>query len=209
MHGCTLYNLHKRVIDSDHKNVTGALQLLVVDVAGDVRVGARWTYEGLEIAFDIMKVSMYSLKAAGTPMIKAFPLIASLKLTLLPGELSTRTSRFGSLSPTLMKARAELWKFLGREALSASRRSAIVEAIIEYSQLLLEIEVRVRWRSDVDGSVASSLVWLGDSLLGVDRGPTQRHNLIEQGQLSFPQSLPFARFLSNNIIAIQPVLSGI
>ena len=51
MHGGTLYNLHKRVIDSYHKNVTGALQLLVVDVAGDVRVGARWAYEGLEFDF--------------------------------------------------------------------------------------------------------------------------------------------------------------
>ena len=77
-------------------------------------------------------------------MIKAFPLIASLRLTLLPGELSTRTSRFGSLSPTLMKARAELWKFLGREALSANRRSAIVEAIIEDIQLLLVVEGRMR-----------------------------------------------------------------
>lgn len=73
-------------------------------------------------------------------MIKAFPLIASLKLILLPGEFSTRTSRFGSLSPTLMKARAELWKFLGREALSANRRSAIVEAIIKDIQLLLVVE---------------------------------------------------------------------
>jgi len=48
------------------------------------------------------------LNAAGTPMIKAFPLMASLKLTLLPGELSRRTSRLGSLSPTLMNAREEL-----------------------------------------------------------------------------------------------------
>jgi hypothetical protein len=40
----------------------------------------------------------------------------------------------------LMKARAELWKFLGREALSANRRSAIVEAIIKDIQLLLVVE---------------------------------------------------------------------
>lgn len=38
--------------------------------------------------------------------------IASLKFTLLPGEFSTRTSRFGSWSPTLMKARDEAWKLL-------------------------------------------------------------------------------------------------
>jgi hypothetical protein len=48
------------------------------------------------------------LNAAGTPMIKAFPLMASLKLTLLPGELSRRTLRLGSLSPTLTKSREEL-----------------------------------------------------------------------------------------------------
>jgi hypothetical protein len=92
----------------------------------------------------MMKISIYSLKAAGTPMIKAFPVIASLKLILLPGELSTKTSRLGSLSPTLIKARAELWKFLGREALRGSRRSAIVEAIIKSFQLLLVVERRMR-----------------------------------------------------------------
>lgn len=46
-------------------------------------------------------------------MIKDLPvLISLLKLTLLPGEFSTKTSTLGSLSPTLMKARAELWKDL-------------------------------------------------------------------------------------------------
>lgn len=69
-------------------------------------------------------------------MINALPVIVSDKLTLLPGEFSTRTSRLGSLSPTLMKARAEEWKLLvGREALSASRRKIVVDAIFWCSKL--------------------------------------------------------------------------
>jgi hypothetical protein len=48
------------------------------------------------------------LNAAGTPMIKPFPEIASLRFTLLPGEPSARTSRLGMLSPTLTKARCEV-----------------------------------------------------------------------------------------------------
>ncbi len=79
------------------------------------------------------------LKAAGTPMIKAFPVIASPKLTLLPGELSTRTSRLGILSPTLMKARDELWKVRevreAREPLRVNRRRARVEAMLKLAQL--------------------------------------------------------------------------
>lgn len=74
----------------------------------------------------------FILKAAGTPIIKDFPvLISSLNLTLLPGEFSTKISRFGILSPTLMKARAEPWKDLDdREAPRPSLRSAVVEAIV-------------------------------------------------------------------------------
>jgi hypothetical protein len=72
-------------------------------------------------------------------MIKAFPVIASPKLTLLPGELSTRTSRLGILSPTLMKARDELWKVREvrepREPLRANRRRARVEAMLKLAQL--------------------------------------------------------------------------
>ena len=70
-------------------------------------------------------------------MIKDLPvLICSLKLTLLPGEFSTKTSTLGILSPTLMKARAELWKNLDdREALSANLRRAVVDAIVMMFQL--------------------------------------------------------------------------
>jgi hypothetical protein len=70
------------------------------------------------------------LKAAGTPIINAFPLAISLKLTLLPGESSTRTSSAGILSPTLMKARAELWKDRAGRAAMANRRMADVDAMI-------------------------------------------------------------------------------
>ena len=80
------------------------------------------------------------LKAAGTPIINAFPVVNSLKLTLLPGLFSTRTSRFGSLSPTLMKARAELWKDrAGRVAPKATRRRANCDAIVELSNRNLRI----------------------------------------------------------------------
>jgi len=70
-------------------------------------------------------------------MIKDLPVVTcSLKLTLLPGEFSTKTSTFGTLSPTLIKARAELWKDLDdREALSASLRRAVVDAIVVTVQL--------------------------------------------------------------------------
>ncbi len=82
----------------------------------------------------------YLLKAAGTPMIKALPVMVSLKLTLLPGEFSTRTSRFGSVSPILMKARAEEWNLkipVGREALRAARRRTVVETILVDLVLML------------------------------------------------------------------------
>lgn len=52
----------------------------------------------------------YLLKAAGTPMIKALPLapISFNRLTLFPGEFSTRTSRSGIWSPARMGL--ALWK---------------------------------------------------------------------------------------------------
>jgi hypothetical protein len=76
--------------------------------------------------------NVYSLNAAGTPIIKDFPLLtSSAKLTLLPGESSTRTSSFGMLSPTLTKRPAELWKdLIGRAAVRVSRRRAAVVAMI-------------------------------------------------------------------------------
>jgi hypothetical protein len=43
------------------------------------------------------------------PMIKPLPVSSLARLTLLPGEPSTR-SRLGSLSPTLTKTGAEAWK---------------------------------------------------------------------------------------------------
>jgi len=89
-------------------------------------------------------------------MIKDLPvLISLLKLTLLPGEFSTKTSRAGILSPTLMKARAELWKDRdGREALRANLRRAALDAIMMVFQLawmsvgrelLKSCELSVEW----------------------------------------------------------------
>jgi len=66
-------------------------------------------------------------------MIKAFPLVNSLKSTLFPGEFSTRTSRLGSFSPTLMNDRAELWNERAEEE-SANRRSAY-DAMINWKCL--------------------------------------------------------------------------
>jgi hypothetical protein len=67
-------------------------------------------------------------------MINALPLLmASLRLTLLPGEFSTRTSRFGSESPTLMRARLEAWKLLvkvARDEVATRRRKIVVEVIV-------------------------------------------------------------------------------
>lgn len=55
---------------------------------------------------------LYILKAAGTPMIKALPLAPSSldRLTLFPGEFSTRTSRSGIRSPARTKAGVVVWK---------------------------------------------------------------------------------------------------
>lgn len=101
---------------------------------------SNWHSSIFDLRFNFIsgKQNCNSLKAAGTPMIKALPLMASLKLTLLPGEFSTKTSRLGSLSPTLMKERVEAWKLLDeREALRATRRRAIVDAIVRCFQLVL------------------------------------------------------------------------
>lgn len=68
-------------------------------------------------------------------MINAFPpFTASPKFTLLPGEFSTKTSRSGSRSPTLMKAREETEKLLldDEAAVCARRRRRAGDAIVEW-----------------------------------------------------------------------------
>jgi len=41
--------LHKGVVDRDDKNVTSILEVLVVDVTGNVGLGARGAYKGVGI----------------------------------------------------------------------------------------------------------------------------------------------------------------
>lgn len=53
-------------------------------------------------------------------MIKALPVVSSLRLTLLAGEFSTKVSRLGILSPTLMNARGVVEKV--RKAWGAAKR---------------------------------------------------------------------------------------
>jgi hypothetical protein len=77
------------------------------------------------------------LKAAGTPMIRDLPfLISSLRLILFPGEDSTKPSTVGMESPTLMKARVELWNDRDgvTEALKASLRRILLYAILVSSK---------------------------------------------------------------------------
>lgn len=78
------------------------------------------------------------------PIIKPLPLVSSsARLTLLPGEFSTRTSMFGILSPTLIKARAELWNDLvGRAAARANRRRAVVDAM---TSAKVNVRLELKW----------------------------------------------------------------
>ena len=71
------------------------------------------------------------LKAAGTLMMSALPLIVVLRLTLFPREASAKASILESLSPTLIKLRAEPWnERVEREELSARRRRTKGDAIV-------------------------------------------------------------------------------
>lgn len=63
---------------------------------------------------------MNVLNAAGTPMTRPFPCSSLAKLTLFPGEASTR-SISGMLSPALTKAGAVVEK--GRDATMVERGS--------------------------------------------------------------------------------------
>ena len=64
-------------------------------------------------------------------MSRALPEESSLTSTLFPGEFSTSTPlSWGSLSPTLIRARDELWNDrAGRAAVRAKRRRADIDAI--------------------------------------------------------------------------------
>lgn len=82
------------------------------DVARDMRARARRAYtESVSCRIAVEKVGDIDiLKAAGVPMIRPFPLISFARLTLLPGDPSTKTSRSGIASPFWTNAGAVLWK---------------------------------------------------------------------------------------------------
>jgi hypothetical protein len=67
------------------------------------------------------------LNAAGTPMIKPLPLSSLRRLTLWPGEFSTRSTS-GSGSPTATHAGDEVWKDVGRPTDSRGSLHANVRA---------------------------------------------------------------------------------
>lgn len=67
---------------------------------------------------------VHALKAAGVPIMTALFLISLARLTLLPGEFSTRTSRFGMASPFCTNAGAVLWK---REACARTRGTLVAK----------------------------------------------------------------------------------
>jgi hypothetical protein len=67
------------------------------------------------------------LNAAGTPMIKPLPLSSLRRLTLWPGEFSTRSTS-GSGSPTATHAGDEVWKDVGRPTASRGSLHANVRA---------------------------------------------------------------------------------
>lgn len=108
--------LHKGIVHGNHEDRAGLLKLGVVDVAGDVggRTGRAWLREsgqqGVQ-SFQSGGVSCrcHLLNAAGTPTMTPLPESSLARLTLLPGEFSTR-SMLGMESPFRTKAGAVLWK---------------------------------------------------------------------------------------------------
>lgn len=69
------------------------------------------------------------LKAAGTPMIN--PLSSSCdRLTLLPGEFSTRTVRSGIRSPTSTQAGREVWNDACEAARSRGSMQASLRVVV-------------------------------------------------------------------------------
>ena len=65
---------------------------------------------GITMADGQMADGRCLLKAAGTPTIKPLPVSSFDRLTLFPGEFSTRTSRSGMLSPAFTATREVVWK---------------------------------------------------------------------------------------------------
>jgi hypothetical protein len=116
--------IHEGIVDGDDEDLASVLDLGVLDVAGDVGVGAGWTWIGsAQIRLSIRayvhlqeviaprrdalgiwgggEAERDLLKAAGTPMIRPFPSPNSVaRLTLFPGPPSS-SSTVGMESPGL------------------------------------------------------------------------------------------------------------
>lgn len=82
----------------------------MVDITRNVGARASRAYSVSRILHGMGDNQSDVLKAAGVPMITPLPLISLARLTLFPGEFSTRTSRSGMESPFWTKAGAVLWK---------------------------------------------------------------------------------------------------
>lgn len=102
--------IHERIIDGEDENLTSFFKLGVVDIARNVGARASRAYSVSRTLHGMGDNRSDVLKAAGVPMITPLPLISLARLTLFPGEFSTRTSRSGMESPFWTKAGAVLWK---------------------------------------------------------------------------------------------------
>lgn len=87
-------------------------------------------------------MKVHVLKAAGTPIISAFPApTSSAMLILFPGEPSARTVMSGMLSPTLTKARGvvEKVRVAALLARSVERRSANIVVVFSVVKVVSEV----------------------------------------------------------------------
>ena len=87
-------------------------------------------------------MKVHVLKAAGTPIIRAFPApTSSAMLTLFPGEPSARTVMSGMLSPTLTRARGvvEKVRVAALLARSVERRSANIVVVCSVVKVVSEV----------------------------------------------------------------------
>ena len=107
-------HVHKGVIDGDDEDAAGIFQLGAVDVARDVGFGAgggeggghTWTAIGVRRACAGKRVWAC---VCCLPMIRPLEVSSLARLTLLPGESSTRSTS-GNLSPARTQAAGDGWK---------------------------------------------------------------------------------------------------
>ena len=77
---------------------------------------------------NISELKSHILNAAGTPMIRPFPVSSLARLILLPGEPSVKTSKSGMRSPTFTKTGLEAWKAARCEEERADRARGKMDA---------------------------------------------------------------------------------